>query len=82
MLSTTAQNEEFGQETAADLAPPVSSGSTGRGGVAGNGVGTDQSVPSPVLRWPEPSAITHVGPRVHDTAGSTGAVTGPVDGSG
>jgi hypothetical protein len=39
-------------------------------------------VPSPLLAWPDPSAITQVGPEVQLREGRTGAVTGPVAGAG
>ncbi len=44
--------------------------------------GLDQSVPSPVLTWPEPSTMTHRGPEVQAMVGSTGAVTAPAAGAG
>jgi hypothetical protein len=46
------------------------------------GFGDDQCVPSPSLRWPDPSTITQDGPDVQLMAGSTGAVTVAPAGAG
>jgi len=86
VLPTKAQKAGDGQDTAAEREPgcpgPGSPGLAGMDGAAGIGAGADQVVPSPVLTWPDPSAMTHDGPDVQETAGRTGAVTGPLAGSG
>ena len=75
-----------GADTAAVRDPgcpaPGSAGLAGSAGAWRSGAGADQSVPLPALTWPDPSTMTHSGPEVQATAGSTGAVTGPVAGAG
>ena len=49
----------------------------------GSGAGGDQSVPSPVLTWPDPSTITQRGPPVQAIEGRSGRGDGcPVTGAG
>jgi hypothetical protein len=39
-------------------------------------------VPSPVLTWPDPSAIMQIGPTVQASVGAIGASVGPVEVAG
>lgn len=86
VLSTTAQREGAGHDTARLRDPawpgPGSDGLAGSGGGVPTAAGSDQLVPSPVLARPEPSTITQRGPDVQVTVGSTGAVTVPEAGAG
>ena len=86
VLSTTAQKD--GPEQAIDevrepaCPGPGSDGLGGSPGVDAAGDGADQLVPSPRLRWPEPSTMVHDGPVVHEMDGSTGATTALPTGAG
>jgi hypothetical protein len=82
-LSTMAQKVGVGQATDAVATVPAPPDGTGVDPTPGRrAVGVDQSVPLPVLTWPDPSTITHVGPRVQVRVGRIGTVTGPVAGAG
>jgi hypothetical protein len=74
VASTNAQSPGDGHDSAAEDAVPVVPEAIGAGGL--------QSVPLPVLACRVASAITQPGPDVHEIAGTTGALTGPVVGAG